>query len=338
MILKYSTFELKLKHPFKITRGVRTSNWVVLIEIEHDGIIGYGEASPSPRYGENIETVQNFLRKIDLSKFDDPFNLEEILNYVDSIEPGNTSAKAGVDIALHDLVGKLLNTPLYKLLGLNKEKTPITSFTIGIDEPAVIERKVKEAEEYPILKVKLGLENDEEIIKTIRKVTDKPIRVDANEGWKTKEIALEKIKWLQNEGVEFIEQPMPANDLDSVAWLRDKVDIPIIADENCVRLHDVPILGKAYDGINIKLMKCTGIREAIKMINTARAMKMKVMIGCMIESSVGITAGAQISPLVDFADLDGNLLITNDPFVGVKVENGKLILPDEPGLGVKKLI
>ncbi|MFN3134170.1 MAG: enolase C-terminal domain-like protein, partial [Candidatus Kryptonium sp.] len=211
-------------------------------------------------------------------------------------------------------------------------------FTIGIDEPTVIERKVKEAEEYPILKVKLGLENDEEIIKTIRKVTDKPIRVDANEGWKTKEVALEKIKWLQDEGVEFVEQPMPADDLDSVTWLRDKVDIPIIADENCIRLYDVPILGKAYDGINIKLMKCTGIREAIKMINTAKAMKMKVMLGCMIESSVGITAGAQISPLVDFADLDGNLLITNDPFEGVKVENGKLILPDEPGLGIKKLI
>jgi L-alanine-DL-glutamate epimerase-like enolase superfamily enzyme len=338
MILRYHTFELKLKYPFKITRGVRTSNWVVLIEIEHDGTIGYGEASPSPRYGENIETVQNFLNKVDLSKFNDPFNLEEILNYVDSIEPGNTSAKAGIDIALHDLVGKLLNIPLYKFLGLNKEKTPITSFTIGIDEPAMIERKVREAEEYPILKVKLGLENDEEIIKTIRKITDKPIRVDANEGWKTKEVALEKIKWLQDEGVEFVEQPMPADDLDSVAWVRDKVDIPIIADENCIRLYDVPILGKAYDGINIKLMKCTGIREAIKMIHTARAMKMKVMLGCMIESSVGITAGAQISPLVDFADLDGNLLITNDPFEGVKVKNGKLILPDEPGLGVKKLI
>ncbi|MEN3037625.1 MAG: dipeptide epimerase [Candidatus Kryptonium sp.] len=338
MFLRYRTFELKLKHPFKITRGVRTSNWVVLIEIEHNGIIGYGEASPSQRYGENIETVQKFLSKVDLSQFDDPFNIDEILNYVDSVEPGNTSAKAGIDIALHDLVGKLLNVPIYKLFGLSKGKTPITSFTIGIDEPQVIERKVKEAEEYPILKVKLGLENDEEIIKTIRKITDKPIRVDANEGWKTKEIALEKVKWLQDEGVEFVEQPMPADDLDSVAWLRDKVDIPIIADENCVRLYDVPVLGKAYDGINIKLMKCTGIREAIKMINTARAMRMKVMIGCMIESSVAITAGAQISPLVDFADLDGNLLITNDPFEGVKVQNGKLILPDEPGLGVKKLI
>lgn len=338
MLLKYRTFELKLKHPFKITRGVRTSNWVALIEVEHDGVIGYGEASPSQRYGETIETVQNFLNKVDLSKFNDPFNLEEILNYIDSIEPGNTSAKAGIDIALHDLIGKLLKIPIYKLFGLNKEKTPITSFTIGIDEPNVIERKVKEAEEYPILKVKLGLENDEEIIRTIRKITDKLIRVDANEGWKTKELALEKIKWLQDEGVELVEQPMPANDIDSVAWLRDKVDIPIIADENCIRLYDVPTLGKAYDGINIKLMKSTGIREAIKMINTARAMNMKIMIGCMIESSVGITAGAQISPLVDFADLDGNLLITNDPFEGVKVKGGKLILPDEPGLGVKKLI
>ncbi len=338
MRLRYSTFELKLKHPFKITRGVRTSNYVVLIEIEHNGIIGYGESSPSPRYGESIETVKNFLSKVDLSKFDDPFQIEDILNYVDSIEPSNTSAKAGIDIALHDLVGKTLGVPLYKIFGLNKEKTPITSFTIGIDELEMIERKVKEADEYPILKIKLGLENDEEIIKTIRKITDKPIRVDANEGWKTKETALEKIKWLQDEGVEFVEQPMPADELDSVAWVRDKVDMPIIADENCVRLWDVPTLGKAYDGINIKLMKCTGIREAIKMINTARAMNMKVMLGCMIESSVGITAGAHISPLVDFADLDGNLLIVNDPFEGVKVKNGKLILPDEPGLGIKKLI
>jgi L-alanine-DL-glutamate epimerase-like enolase superfamily enzyme len=306
----------------------------VIVELEHDGIIGYGEAAPSERYGETTETVMKFLGNINLQQFDEPFQLDEILSYVNGLTEGNTSAKAAIDIALHDWLGKKLGLPIWKLWGLNKEKTPLTSFTIGIDLLDVIEKKVKEAEPYPILKVKVGVPNDEEIIKTIRKVTNKVIRVDANEGWKDRVQARDKILWLEEQGVEFIEQPMPANQLDDTAWLREQVHIPIVADENVVSLHDIPKLYGAFDGINIKLMKCTGLREAMRMIHTAKAANMKVMLGCMIESSVAISAAAQLSPMVDYADLDGNILISNDPFTGVKVLDGKLVLNDLPGLGV----
>lgn len=336
MKLSYSRYDLKLKHTFTISRSSRDISTVIIVQIEHDGVTGFGEASPSGRYGETIDTVQAFLSRIDLSKFTDPFQLESILDYVDGIAVGNYSAKAAVDVALHDWLGKKVGLPLYKYWGLDKDKTPITSFTIGIDSPDVIERKVREAEEYPILKIKLGGSNDEDIMRTIRKVTQKTLRVDANEGWKTKEVALEKIKWLEQEGVEFIEQPMPAADLQGTAWVRERVNLPLIADENCLRLHDVPPLQNVFDGINIKLMKCTGLREAIRMIYTAKACGLKIMAGCMIETSVAISAAAQFSPLIDYADLDGAVLTTNDPFDGVKIINGKLVLPDRPGIGVER--
>ena len=217
---------------------------------------------------------------------------------------------------------------------MDKSRTPQTSFTIGIDHPNVLAQKIEEAEQYPILKIKLGTDDDQGIMRAIRKATTKVLRVDANEGWKEKETAVERIKWLEQEGVEFVEQPLPASDLDGTAWVRDRVNLPLIADEDCIRYHDVPRLQKAFDGINIKLMKCTGLREAIKMIHTARACRMRVMVGCMIETSVAITAAAQLSPLIDYADLDGNILIKNDPFVGVKVKDGQLELPDRPGIGI----
>jgi L-alanine-DL-glutamate epimerase-like enolase superfamily enzyme len=336
MKLSLYQYDLKLKHTFTISRSSHDVTPVVIVEIEHDGIVGIGEASPSGRYGENIETVKRFLSGIDFSNFNDPFQLETILDSVARVQEGNFSAKAALDIALHDWIGKKLGLPLYKYWGLDKEKTPVTSFTIGIDTPKVIEQKVREAEEYPILKIKLGGSNDEEIMRTIRKVTKKTLRVDANEGWTTKEVALERIKWLEQEDVEFIEQPMPAQDLAGTAWLRERVHLPLIADENSVRLHDVPTLQGVFDGINIKLMKCTGLREAVQMIHTARACGLKIMAGCMIESSVAISAAAQFSPLIDYADLDGNVLTTNDPFDGVKIVDGKLILQDRPGIGVVK--
>ncbi|MBI3193780.1 MAG: dipeptide epimerase, partial [Ignavibacteriae bacterium] len=326
MILSYKYFDLQLHHTFTISRSSKEVEPCVIVELEHDGIIGYGEAAPSERYGETAETVMNFLRNISLQQFDEPFQLDEILFYVNNFAEGNTSAKAAIDIALHDWIGKKLNLPLWKLWGLNKEKAPLTSFTIGIDSLDVIEKKVREAEPYPILKVKVGVANDEEIIKTIRKVTDKVLRVDANEGWKIKEQARDKILWLEEQGVEFIEQPMPASQLDDIAWLREQVHIPVIADESVISLQDIPKLYGAFDGINIKLMKCTGLREAMRMIHTAKAAGMKVMLGCMIESSVAISAAAQLSPMVDYADLDGNILISNDPFRGVTVVGGKLEL------------
>jgi L-alanine-DL-glutamate epimerase-like enolase superfamily enzyme len=333
MRLSLKRYDLRLKHPFTIARSSREVNPVVVAAIEHGGIVGYGEASPSERYDETVETVEAFLTGIDFSRYDDPFQLETILDDVERIQPGHTAAKASIDLALHDWIGKKLGVPLYRYWGLDKHKTPLTSFTIGIDRAEVIEQKVREAEEYPILKIKLGGDNDEEIMRTIRRITKKTLRVDANEGWKQRELAVEKIKWLEQEGVEFVEQPMPASDLAGTAWVRERVSLPLIADENSIRLQDVPALQAAFDGINIKLMKCTGLREAMRMIATARACGMKVMVGCMIESSVGITAAAQCSPLIDYADLDGHVLISNDPFDGVTIVDGKLELPDRPGIG-----
>jgi L-alanine-DL-glutamate epimerase-like enolase superfamily enzyme len=235
-----------------------------------------------------------------------------------------------------DWVGNRLGVPLYRLWGLDPGKTPVTTFSIGIDTPEVVKQKVAEAKDFPVLKIKVGRDNDAEILAAVREATDKRLRVDANEGWRDKEQALEKIRWLQGLGVELIEQPLPAAMIDETAWLRQRVDIPIIADEAIKRASDIPRLAGAYDGINIKLMKAGGIQEAIRMIHVARALGLKIMLGCMIESSVGISAAAHLSPLVDYADLDGNLLISNDPFVGVAVEDGRLILNDHPGLGVQE--
>jgi L-alanine-DL-glutamate epimerase-like enolase superfamily enzyme len=336
MTLSWYRYDLELKHVFRISRSARTTIPIVLLEIEHDGIIGYGEASPNTRYGETQETVEAFFSRLDLTQIESPFLLDDIMRSVDAAAEHNTAAKCAVDIALHDWIGKKLGTPLYQLWGLNPDKTPLCSFTIGIDTAEIVRQKVIEAEEYPILKVKVGLDNDEEIIRTIRSVTDKVIRVDANEGWKDKNVALERIKFLQDNNVEFIEQPMPAAQIDDIKWLRDKVSMPIIADESVIRLSDLPVLAQAYDGINIKLQKCTGVREAQRMITTARALNMKVMMGCMIESAVGIAAAAHLSPLIDYADLDGNVLISNDPFDGVRNIKGMLRLDKQPGLGVHK--
>lgn len=335
MKLRCKPYTLNLRHPFTIARGSRTQQANVLVEIEDGSDIGYGEAAPSGRYGEDQESVLKFLGRVDLVAFKDPFQLEDILSFIDVLAPGNESAKAAIDIALHDLIGKKLKIPLWKLWGLNPDKTPVTSFTIGIDTPEIIEEKIREAQEFPVLKVKVGVPEDEEIIRTIRKFTDKPLRVDANEGWKSKELARDKILWLENQGVELVEQPLPAQDIEGIAWLRNHIHVPIIADESIRTLHDLPELRGVYDGINIKLMKCGGVRQALKMIHAARAMSLKIMLGCMIESSVAIAAAAHISPLVDYADLDGNLLITNEPFTGLKQTSGKIILPSEPGLGIK---
>ncbi len=338
MKLRVREEHLHLTHAFTISRSSKSVAPVVIFELEHEGIVGIGEASPSERYGESVSTVRTFANGVQLDRFSDPFALEEILAGVDAIAPGNTSAKAAVDLALHDWIGKKLNAPLWRMWGLSKDRTPTTSITIGIDTPGIIEQKIREAEEFPILKVKVGVPNDREIVKTVRSFSDKVIRVDANEGWKSKEEALDKILWLEEQGVEFVEQPMPAGDLSGTAWLHERVHVPLIADENVLRSKDIPRLAGIFDGINIKLMKCGGLREALRMINTAKAFGMKVMLGCMIESSVGISGAAQLSPLLDYADLDGNLLITDDPYCGVTVSGGKLRLNDQPGIGVTRRV
>lgn len=337
MKLSYKPYTLELRHVFTIATSSRTTTPVVLTEIELDGIVGYGEASMPPYLGESHETVQKFLSKVDLSNFNNPFELENILNYVDSIEDGNKAAKASVDIALHDLLGKIMNQPLYNIWGFDRTKTPVTSFTIGIDKPDVVRQKIKEADEFKILKVKLGRETDKEMIETIRSVTDKPLVVDVNQGWKDKHFALEMIHWLNERNIEFVEQPMPKEDFDGNAWLTQNSPIPTIGDEAVQRLPDVVKAHGVYSGINIKLMKSTGLREAHKMMTLARALNMKVMIGCMTETSCAISAAAQLSPMVDWADLDGALLISNDVFDGTKVINGKVELTDLPGIGIKKI-
>lgn len=336
--MKFFPYELKLRHVFTVATYSRTTTPDVQVEITYDGVTGYGEASMPQYLGQTVQSVTAFLQKVDLSQFNDPFQLEDILAYVDSLSPDDTAAKAAVDIALHDLVGKLLGAPWYKIWGLNKDKAPSTTFTIGIDTADVVKQKTREcANQFNILKVKLGRENDKEMIDTIRSVTDLPIAVDINQGWKDKEKAIDEIFWLKEHGIVMVEQPMPKELRDDIAWLTEKSPLPIFADEAIQRLKDIKNVAGAYSGINIKLMKCTGMHEAWKMLNYARAIGMKVMVGCMTETSCAVSAAAQLSPAVDFADLDGNLLISNDRFKGMEVVKGKITLPDRPGIGVVKL-
>jgi L-alanine-DL-glutamate epimerase-like enolase superfamily enzyme len=334
MQLRFRPYTLELNHAFTIATSSRTTTPVMLVEVEHDGVVGHGEASMPPYLGETQETAAAFLRRVDLARFPDPFQLEEILPAIDALAPGNTAAKAAVDIALHDWVGKTLGAPLHRLWGLNPARTPVTSFTIGIDTPDIVRQKTRDAAEYRILKVKLGRDTDRMMIEAIREVTDTPITVDANQGWRTRDEALRMIEWLATRGVLFIEQPMPKEQIDDTAWLRERSPLPLIADESAQRLGDVARLQGVFHGINIKLMKSTGLREAHRMIAVARALGLKVMLGCMTETSCAISAAAQLSPLVDWADLDGAVLITNDCFDGATIVDGKVTLSDRPGIGV----
>lgn len=332
--LSFEPYDLQLKRVFTIANSSRTTTPVILTKLECEGFTGYGEASMPPYLGETQQSVGEFLSYLNLEQFKDPFRMEEILEYIDEAAPGNTAAKASVDIALHDLVGKILGRPWYKIWGFSPENTPNTSFTIGIDEPDVVKEKVNEAGEFKILKVKLGLDNDKEMIEAIRSISEVPLCVDVNQGWKDKKMALDMVHWLNEKGIEFVEQPMPKEQWDDIAWLTENSPLPIIADEAVQRLCDVKKTFGIYSGINIKLMKCTGMREAHKMVNLASTNKMKVMIGCMTETSCAVSAAAQLSPKADWADLDGNLLISNDPYSGIKIVDGKIMLYDNPGIGI----
>ena len=332
--LYFEPYELQLRHSFNLAKYSRTTTPGVQVRLEYDGLIGYGEASMPPYLGESVESVTKFLSQLDLSQFSDPFRIEDIHDYMDQVAPDNRAAKASVDIALHDLLGKIMGQPWYKIWGLNPDKAPDTSFTIGIDKADVVRKKVDEASPYNVLKVKMGLDNDKELVEIIREKTDRPICVDANQGWNDKEKALEMIHWLAERNCLFVEQPMPKEMIEEAAWLRERSPLPIIADEFLQRLPDVKRAAEAYDGINIKLMKSTGMHEAYKMAVLAKSMGMKVMLGCMTETSCAVSAASQLAPMVDWADLDGNLLIANDIFDGMKIVNGKVTIPDRPGIGV----
>jgi L-alanine-DL-glutamate epimerase-like enolase superfamily enzyme len=336
MKLQFWPYELHLKHVFTLASGSRQTTPAMLTEIRFEDKVGYGEASMPPYLGESIQSATSFLNLVDLSRFDSPFLVDDIITYIDGLAPGNHAAKASVDIAIHDLVGKMMNQPWYRIWGLDPMKTPYTSFTIGIDTPEVVREKVKEAEPFRILKVKLGQKNDREMIETVRSVTDKPVCVDVNQGWKDRIQALEMIHWLKEKGIVFVEQPMPKESFDDIAWLTSNSPLPVIADEAVQTADDFKKIDGVYSGINVKLMKCGGMHEAYTMIRMARALGMKVMIGCMTETSCAVTAAAQLSPLVDWADLDGNLLIDNDIFQGIKITDGKIILPELPGIGITK--
>ncbi len=333
MKLDITSFDLQLTTPFRISRNVQYTASNVLVQITHEGVTGIGEAAPSSHYGEDRETVLAVLSLLSNELGDDPFALEDILNHANHVIRLNPSAKAAIDMALYDLVGKLLNVPVYKLLGLSTVNMPLTSFTIGIDTPENMAKKALAAREYPILKIKVGTKNDVANLKAIREVSNAVIRVDANTAWTPKE-AVREINKLAEFNLEFVEQPVSPHDLAGLKYVRDHVPLPIITDESSITVEDIPRLADCTDGINIKLMKCGGLYHALKMIHVARAHNLKIMIGCMIESSLAITAAAHLTPLLDYVDLDGHLLVNDDPFTGVKVVEGRLVLPEGPGLGV----
>lgn len=336
MKLTFTSHTLLFRHPFKIAHGTRTSTPIVITQLEHEGYTGYGEACMPPYLGEDHNTVLSFLQSASLllNNINDPFDIENILQEVDRIAPNNTAAKASVDIALHDLTGKIKNKSCWQLFGADKNNTPYTTYTLGMDSSEVIKQKIREGNEFKIFKVKLDGENDRSIIETIRSVSNKPIAVDVNQGWKTKEHALEMINWLSDKNVLFVEQALNKNNLDDSRWLYERSPLPLFADESVQRLHDIEKVKDCFHGINIKLMKCTGMNEAYKMIKRGRELNLKILIGCMSETSCAVSAAAQLTPFADHADLDGPLLIKNNMFDGITFVDGKITLNEMPGIGV----
>ena len=337
MRLAHQTIELKPTHPFVIARGGYASHRNVLVRVTDDeGNEGFGEAAPNKYYGESVDSVIAALGQFK-SVLDgaDLLSLESIETSLDRLLRGNASAKAAVSAALHDLVGKRLALPVHRMWGLDPARAPQSSFTIAIAENDELERRVAEAREYPILKIKLGTDRDEEIVRIVRDAgPDKRLRVDANAGWTPKQ-AVRMSDFLADHGVEMLEQPVAANDIEGLRFVRKRSKLPVFADESCMVASDLPRLAGAVDGINIKLAKCGSMREAVRMVHAARALGMQVMAGCMIESSLGISAIAQVAPLLDFADFDGAALLSSDPFVGASIERGQIRLSDEPGLGAR---
>ncbi|HVN06372.1 MAG TPA: dipeptide epimerase [Bryobacteraceae bacterium] len=327
---------LKLRHTWATTMSSSAYRDTLYVAYSNGGITGHGEGAPIVRYKEDAAGARQSVESVrDLLTSADPWQFAKLTHQVFARVEGQWAGKAAIDIALMDWVGQKLGVPLYRYFGLDPRDAPVTTFSIGIDNPQMTRQKVREAAPFPVLKIKVGLDTDEATIAAVRSVTDKPLRVDANEGWKDKEEAVRKINWLATKGVEFVEQPMPADMLDEMHWVHERVHVPLIADEACRHASDIPKMVGAFDGVNVKLDKAGGVLEAHNMIQIAKSLGLKTMLGCMISSSVSVTAAAHLSPLVDYADLDGNLLIANDPFSGVLVEKGKLILPDRPGLGLR---
>jgi L-alanine-DL-glutamate epimerase-like enolase superfamily enzyme len=328
-------YELKLRQAWGLSRGTWTTRRNCYIRIERGGIAGLGEAAPIARYNETAESAAAFIDKARPVLESDLGEYAVRFGEFDAVGPGEHAAKAALDMAVLDWAAKRLKVPLWKLLGLGRDKAVTTTYSIGIDEVPVMQQKVRNAADFSVYKIKVGTPDDRKIIEGIRAVTAKPLRADANEGWKSKEEALDMINWMAGQGVELVEQPLPAARLEDYAWLKDRVKIPVFADESLIQASDLPKIAPYFHGVNIKLMKCGGVQEAVRLVGMARALGLKLMIGCMIESSLGISAGAAIASLFDHVDLDGNLLVSNDPFRGVKTVKDRLVLNDKPGLGVE---
>jgi L-alanine-DL-glutamate epimerase-like enolase superfamily enzyme len=337
MKLSYYPYTLKLKQRFTISTHSRLTTPAVMVVIEHNGLTGYGEASLPPYLDENQQSVISFLNKVNLKKFKNLENLEPILQYIDEIDEGNNAAKAAVDIALHDLAGKMLDVPLYRFLNIKMKKDIYSSYTLGISDQESLQEKIRETSNFKYLNVKLGTIDDKKIIRTIRSLTDKSLYVDVNQGWSDKYFSLDMINWLKEQDVLLVEQPLPKENLKDASWLTERSPLPIIADEAVQSLNDLEKIKDVYSGLNIKLMKAGGINRAFQMIKKARELRLKVMIGCMTETSCAITAASHLSPLADWIDLDGAELISNDLFTGMKILDGKIIIPETPGLGIEKL-
>ena len=336
MKLSHQTIELKPTHPFVIARGGYAHHRNVIVRLTDDnGLEGLGEAAPNRYYGESVATVLAALGQFKpILERADPMALESTEAHLYRVLRGNASAKSAVSSALHDLVGKRLGLPVHRLWGLDAAAAPESSFTIAIAESSELERRVTEAREYPILKIKLGTDRDMEIVRIVRKAApEKRLRVDANAAWTAKH-AVKMSDFLADQGVEMLEQPVAANDIEGLRFVRKRSKLPIFADESCLVATDIAKLAGAVDGINIKLAKCGSLREAMRMVHTARSLDLQVMAGCMIESSLGISAIAQIAPLLDFADFDGAALLSSDPFRGTSIAGGAIRLSDGPGLGV----
>jgi L-alanine-DL-glutamate epimerase-like enolase superfamily enzyme len=334
--LSFRPYTLELKNPFGLAHGTRNTTAIVLTQLEHKGIIGYGEASLPPYHGETQESVKAFLSRLELEQFENPEETEKILSYVDKIEKGNNAAKASIDIALHDLVGKILRKPCYELFGIKTAEKKLSSYTIAIDELKNLPRKIKEAKDFKILKIKLGTKEDEKIVHIVKNECDKPLYADANQGWNDKSMALEMLYMLKENGFEVAEQPMPVNCADDdMLWLKEKSPLPLLADESIKRFTDLEKAAELFHGINIKLMKSTGIAEAHKMILKARELKMKIMLGCMTETSCAILAASHLASLADYVDLDGPFLINNNPFRNPELIDGCIITPEKPGIGLE---
>jgi L-alanine-DL-glutamate epimerase-like enolase superfamily enzyme len=338
MRLSHELLTLRTKHPFIIARGGAAEYPTVWVRLtDDDGLEGWGEAAPQAYYGETVSTVVAALATYSSVLADaDPFDIEAIEHDLENALHANPSARVAISAALHDLIGKKLGVPVWRLWGLNGSSAPRSSYTIGITTDDELRKRIAEAAAYPILKIKLGTERDEHVIRLVRDAApDKTIRVDANTGWTPKR-ALRVIPLLAELGVEFVEQPVPARDLEGMRFIREHSPLPIIADESCLVASDVPRLAGVVDGVNLKLAKCGSLLEARRLIHTARAHDMLVMCGCMIESSLAITAAAHLAPLLDFADLDGGALLANDPFNGATIEQGVIRIPETPGLGVTR--